>query len=207
MAPRVKICGVTRVEDARAAVEAGADAIGFVFYPPSPRAVALERAVEIARELPPFVARVGVFVDPEETAVRNAAELAGLTALQFHGSESPEFCRRFRIPVIKAFRMQTASSLDLLEAYRELPWLLDSFAPGQLGGTGVAFDWALAQAAKQRNPRLILAGGLTATNVAEAVRQVAPYAVDVSSGVEVAPGVKDHAILREFIRAAVGVVS
>jgi len=200
---RVKICGITNVEDALAAVEAGADALGFMFYAQSPRNAPLETATAIIRQLPPFVAKVGVFVNPAEAAVREAILRCGLDTLQFHGDETPDFCQKFSPhKVYKAFRIQSLESLRALPAYRTDAWLLDSFTPDKRGGTGARFNWDLAVEAKKIGRSIILAGGLTPENVAEAVAKVKPYAVDVSSGVESAPGKKDHRRLREFIGAA-----
>jgi phosphoribosylanthranilate isomerase len=203
MPTRVKICGITNCADAFTAVEAGADALGFIFYPNSPRSVTLETAAEIVRLLPPFVAKVGVFVNPTEDDVRKAAGLCGLDTLQFHGDETPEFCRKFApLKTYKAFRIATADSLRALASYATDAWLLDSLVAGKPGGTGAAFNWELAKAAKKLGRPIILAGGLTAENVAAAVRQVQPFAVDVSTGVESAPGKKDRHKIRDFIGAA-----
>jgi phosphoribosylanthranilate isomerase len=201
MSVRVKICGITNAPDARAALEAGADALGFVFSESSPRNVPLNTAREIISQLPPFAARVGVFFNPAEELVRQAIT-CGLDTLQFHGEESPEFCGRFGLRAIKGFRLQDDVSLLTCMDYKAFPWLLDSYVPGQPGGTGAVFNWELAVKAKKSNPAIILAGGLTPANVAEAVHKVRPYAVDVSSGVESAPGKKDLAKLRAFIAAA-----
>jgi phosphoribosylanthranilate isomerase len=198
---RVKICGITCLEDARAAVAAGADALGFMFYPPSPRHVDVDTAAAICRALPPLVTRVGVFVDAAEEFVRETASRCGLGALQFHGQETPEFCRRFAPPVLKAFRIRSPDSLAALPAYDTAAWLLDSFVPGQLGGTGATFNWDLAADAARLGRPVILAGGLTPENVAGAARRVRPYGVDVSSGVECAPGRKDPGRLKAFIAA------
>ena len=184
---RVKICGITCHEDAQAAVEAGADALGFMFFAPSPRAVAGRVAAEIIRALPPFIGKVGVFVNPSEEEVLGAIAACGLDTVQLHGHEAPEFCARFGVKVIKAFRVQDAESLKALPAYAVSGWLLDSFVPGQFGGTGAKFNWELAVAAKKLGCPVILAGGLTPENAAEAARQVEPFALDVSSGVESAP--------------------
>jgi phosphoribosylanthranilate isomerase len=204
MSVRVKICGITNVRDALTAIEAGADAVGFMFSPSSPRHLTVEQAAAVARALPPFVTKVGVFVDPAEAEVRRAIELAGIDTLQFHGNESPAFCRRFSRRVIKAFRVADETSLVVTKDYRDEAWLLDAFVPGQLGGTGTRFNWAWAAQAVQQNKEatIILAGGLTPENAADAVRQVRPYALDVSSGVESAPGQKDPEKLRRFISAA-----
>ena len=199
---RIKICGITNPADALAAVEAGADALGFMFYDRSKRWVTTDVAAKITSELPPFILRVGVFVDPVADQVYETAEKCGLTTLQFHGSESPEFCSQFSLPVIKAFRIADQSSLDTLSTYQTSAWLLDSAVPDQLGGTGKTGDWALARAATKLGRPVILAGGLTPENVKQAVREVRPYGVDVSSGVESAPGRKDRQRLKLFVRAA-----
>jgi len=202
---RVKICGITNDEDALAAVDAGADALGFMFYGPSPRNVSSAVAIEIIRQLPPFVAKVGVFVDATADMVRKAVAECGLDTLQFHGDETSEFCRAFApLKVYKAFRVQNLESLEALPRYRTDAWLLDGFAADKLGGTGAKFDWNLALRAKQLGRPIILAGGLTPENVGKAVRMVQPFAVDVSSGVESSPGRKDRVKVRDFITAAKG---
>ncbi len=198
---RVKICGITRLEEALAAVEAGADALGFMFYPASPRQIEPAAAAAICRALPPWVHRVGVFVDVPEAHIRELVQRCGLSALQLHGRESPAFCRRFEWPVIKAFRVRGPESLAELTDYDTAAWLLDSYVPGQLGGTGAGFNWDLAARAVRLGRPVILAGGLTPANVAAAVRQVRPYGVDVSSGVERAPRVKDPELMRAFVAA------
>ena len=204
MPVKIKICGLTNLPDALAALEAGADALGFMFYAPSPRHITSAQAAEIIRALPPFVTKVGVFVNSPAEIIRATLAECALDVLQFHGDESPADCRRFGRPAIKAFRVRDAESLRALPAYAQETWLLDSFVPGAPGGTGTRFNWELAAAARERGGRIILAGGLTAENVAAAVRQVRPYAVDVSSGVESAPGQKDARRLREFITQARG---
>ncbi len=205
MALRIKICGMTHPADARAAVEAGADALGFVFYETSPRRITPAAAAEIIRELPPFVAKVGVFVDATEAFIREVTARCGLDTLQLHGSESPEFCGRFAgLKVVKAFRLVDLDSLQALPTYPTHAWLLDSYVPGTPGGTGAKFNWNLAIEAKKLGRPIILAGGLTPQNISEAVRQVRPYGVDVSSGVESAPGRKDPGKIRAFIVAARG---
>jgi phosphoribosylanthranilate isomerase len=200
----VKICGITSAGDALAAVNAGADALGFMFWPGSRRLVSLANAATIIRSLPPSVAKVGVFVDPVEEEVRRTIAECGLDTVQFHGEETPEFCRRFGLPVFKAFRIRDAASLKALPAYSQEVWLLDSYVAGQPGGTGASFDWDVAVAAVKLGGRVILAGGLTPENVAEAVRKVRPYGLDVSSGVESEPGKKDPETMRAFIAAAKG---
>lgn len=187
-----------------AAVEAGADALGFMFYRASPRSVANEVVAEIIRELPPFVAKVGVFVNADPDSIKQAVVQCGLDTLQFHGDESPSFCREFGVKVIKAFRIRDENSLAALTPYDRESWLLDSYVLGQLGGTGETFNWELAQRAVKLGSPVILAGGLTPENVSNAVRIVRPYGVDVSSGVESAQGKKDHTKVRDFIAAAKG---
>jgi phosphoribosylanthranilate isomerase len=201
---KVKICGITSTQDAQAAVEAGADALGFMFYASSPRCVTRETAAQIVHQLPPFVAKVGVFVNPTSEEVRQAIADCGLDTLQFHGEESPEFCGQFGLKVLKAFRMQGPETLKALSNYSSVAWLLDSFVAGTRGGTGNTFNWEIAAQAVKMGGRVILAGGLTPENVAEAVRKVRPYGLDVSSGVESAPGRKDAAKVRAFITAAKG---
>ena len=203
-APKVKICGITNLEDGLAAAEAGADALGFVFYERSPRHVSIEAAAQIISQLPPFVVKVGVFVDAPEEVVVRAAGQCGLSLLQFHGEETPDYCLQFGLMSMKAFRVSGPEALRQLEDYPTDAWLLDAYTPGQLGGTGETFNWDLAVAAVQLGRPVFLAGGLTPENVEEAVRRVRPYGVDVSSGVEAAPGKKDHARVRAFIAAAKG---
>jgi phosphoribosylanthranilate isomerase len=200
---RIKICGITNLEDALLAAELGADALGFIFYPQSPRKVTPETAQEIIAQLPPFVASVGVFVDEEAAVVRDLAARVGLDWVQLHGQESPEYCRSLGRRVIKGFRIQNADSLILLADYRGAAQalLLDTYTKGQVGGTGTAFDWRLAREAKQYG-RIILAGGLTPENVAQAIAAAQPAAVDAASGTEAAPGRKDPAKLRAFFKAA-----
>ena len=200
---KVKICGVTNIEDALAAVDAGADALGFMFYENSPRNVPAKVAADLIRQLPPFVAKVGVFVNAAEETVRRTIGECGIDTLQFHGDETPEFCLNFRpLKIFKAFRVENLESLTALPAYRTDAWLLDSFVAGKLGGTGAKFNWDLAVESKKLGRPIILAGGLTPENVLDAVRKVQPFAVDVSSGVESGPGKKDHAKVRRFIAEA-----
>ena len=204
MPVKVKICGITNEADGQAAAEAGADMLGFVFCEQSPRKVAVEEAAGIVRALPPFTVKVGVFVNaPEELVFRAIAE-CGLSLLQFHGEETPEYCRQFRVMSMKAFRIRNADSLRALPDYKTDAWLLDAYSPDKAGGTGETFNWDLAIEAQRLGRPIFLAGGLTPENVAEAVRRIEPYAVDVSSGVEAEPGRKDHAKVRAFIAAAKG---
>jgi len=202
MKTRVKICGITNLADAQVAVAAGADALGFNFYEKSPRYVSLKTAAAISKQLPPFVIRVGVFVNaPEDFVLRTIAE-GGLTMLQFHGDEPPEFCTQFGLMSMKAFRIRDESSLAELPKYATDAYLLDAYSSEARGGTGEKFNWNLAIEAQKFGKPIFLAGGLTPKNIADAVRQVKPFGVDVSSGVESAPGKKDHAKLKAFIAAA-----
>lgn len=198
----VKICGITNATDALAAADAGANALGFMFYEPSPRHITIEAAAAIIRELPPFIVKTGVFVNPSEDLVMRAIGECGLNLLQFHGEEPPEFCTQFGLMSMKAFRVRDAESLKSLPAYATDAWLLDAYTAGKRGGTGETFNWDLALEAKKLGRPIFLAGGLTPENVSDAVRKVSPYGVDVSSGVEAAPGKKDPDKLRKFIGAA-----
>lgn len=198
----IKICGITSAEDARVAAAAGASAIGLMFYEKSARAVTVEQAAGIVAGLDPFTARVGVFVNPPEELVWRAIHAAGLTILQFHGEEPPEFCQRFGLMTMKAFRVKDASSLDTLPRYPTDAWLLDAYSASAHGGTGERFNWDLALQAKGLGRPIVLAGGLTPENVGTAIRQVRPFGVDVSSGVESAPGRKDAEKVRKFIAEA-----
>jgi phosphoribosylanthranilate isomerase len=201
-AVRIKICGITRIEDALAAVAAGADAIGLVFYAKSPRAVTPAQAKAIVAALPPFVTSVGLFVDMPRAELRQLLAEVPLDLLQFHGDESPEDCAGHGRPFIKALRVKPGD--DVAAAIARYPEaagiLLDTYVPGTPGGTGEAFDWSLVprDAAKP----VVLAGGLTPDNVGDAVRQVRPYAVDVSGGVEASKGIKDAAKIKAFIQRA-----
>lgn len=207
MRTRVKICGIRRREDALAAIEAGADALGFVFHPRSPRAVTAEAAAALVRALPPFVAKVGLFVNAPEARVRSVLEEVPLDLLQFHGEESPDWCARIGRPWMKAVRM--APGIDLVARMEELAAagasavLVDAWHPAVAGGTGETFDWDRIPA--RRPLPLVLAGGLTPENVAEAIRRVRPYAVDVSSGVERRRGVKDPERIRAFLERTMSV--
>lgn len=198
---RSKICGITRIEDALAAVEAGADAIGLVFYAKSPRAVSIEQAAAILQALPPFVTTVGLFVDMPRDELQQLLQRLPLDLLQFHGDESPADCEGHGRPYIKALRVHPGESVSAAMA----PYsgargiLLDTFVEGVPGGTGASFDWSLVP--ENAGKPIILAGGLDAGNVAVAIRQVRPYAVDVSGGVEASKGIKDAGKIRAFIQA------
>jgi len=196
---RIKICGITRAEDALAAARGGADAIGLVFYQRSPRHVSIAQAKQLAEALPPFVSLVGLFVNAEAAFVREALANVPLDLLQFHGDETPEYCAQFDRPYLKAIRVK--AGVDLLQCASDFlgakGLLLDAHVEGIPGGTGTAFDWALVP--KQLPLPVILSGGLDAENVAAAIKQVRPYAVDVSSGVEAGKGIKDAAKIAAFI--------
>jgi phosphoribosylanthranilate isomerase len=199
MSTRVKICGITNLADAQAAVKAGADALGFIFYEKSQRGMTVPAVAKISKRLPPFVLRVGVFVNAPEELVTRAIGECGLGLLQFHGDEPPEFCMRFGLMSMKAFRIRDAESLKELPKFSTEAWLLDAYSAENLGGTGEKFNWDLAVEAQKFGKPVFLAGGLTPENVAAAVRKVQPFGVDVSSGVESSPGKKDHARVRAFI--------
>ncbi|KAA0894049.1 phosphoribosylanthranilate isomerase [Oryzomonas rubra] len=198
---KVKICGITNLEDALTAIDAGADALGFVFHPQSPRHVFPEQAAAIIRHLPSFVQTVGLFVNDPLEQVNATVDQCGLDLVQLHGEEKPGYCDSVRRRVIKSFRVKDITSLESMRDYRVAAFLLDAWSPAAHGGTGQTFNWEIAACVAQSN-RIILAGGLTPLNVAEAARQVRPYAVDVSSGVESGPGKKDADKIREFIRLA-----
>ena len=200
-AVRSKICGITRVEDALVAAEAGADAIGLVFYPQSPRVVTIQQARAIIAALPPFVTTVGLFVNASRCELNEILDAVPLDLLQFHGDESPSDCEGFHRPFIKALRVKPGDDIAAAVACygKASGILLDTYVPGVPGGTGEAFDWSLVPAGLSRP--VILAGGLTAGNVGAAIAQVRPYAVDVSGGVESSRGVKDPERIRAFVAA------
>lgn len=203
-AVRSKICGITRIEDALAAVEAGADAIGLVFYAKSPRAVSVQHARAIIAALPPFISTVGLFVNASRCELNETLDAVPLDMLQFHGDETPEQCEGYHRPFIKALRVQAgddiAASCQLYAGASGI--LLDAYVAGVPGGTGETFDWALIPNGLSKP--IILAGGLTSANVAQAITQVRPYAVDVSGGVESSKGIKDHNKIRAFMSAVNG---
>ncbi|HTG96986.1 MAG TPA: phosphoribosylanthranilate isomerase [Burkholderiales bacterium] len=201
MRTRVKICGITRPADGHAAANAGADAIGLVFYPPSPRYLSVERAREIRDALPPFVQTVALFVNADAPQVSQVIGRVHPAMLQFHGEEQPDFCAQFGLPYVKAYRVRSgvtsgASALEYLRPFsRAAAWLFDSHVP-EYGGVGESFDWSLVPSTDKP---AILSGGLSVANVAEAIRRVRPWGVDVSSGVESAKGIKDAARIAAFI--------
>jgi phosphoribosylanthranilate isomerase len=195
---KIKICGITNLEDALYSAEYGADSLGFNFYKKSPRYIEPQKAAEIIAQLPPFVMPVGIFVNEREDKIREIQHLTCIQGVQFHGDESPEFCQRFGGRVIKAFQVRDKESLKAMAHYHVGAFLLDSYREGMRGGTGVTFDWHLAVVAKTFG-KIILSGGLTPENVAEAVKLVQPYGVDVAGGVEKGKGAKDQVKVKKFI--------
>src|SRR6185369_1357648 len=181
MPVKVKICGITNAADAQMAIEAGADAVGFVFWERSPRYVSPETVASVSRQLPGSILKAGVFVNPSEALVQEAITRCGVNLLQFHGDEPPEFCLKFSVLSMKAFRVRDSESLKDLDRYPTDAWLLDAYTPGLPGGTGETFNWALALEARGRGRPVFLAGGLTAENVSAAILQARPFGVDVSS--------------------------
>lgn len=201
---KIKICGMTNPQDAEAAIEAGADALGFVFYAKSPRSIEPAVAKRIIAHLPPFVIPVGVFVNQDRNTIRNVFDECGLAFAQLHGDETPTFCESLGRPVLRALRLRDRSSLLALAEYKGRMgvrgFVVDAFSTQAYGGTGETVDWSLAHEVARVAP-VILAGGLTSGNVQEAIRHVQPYGVDVSSGVELSPGQKDHEKIRSFTQA------
>ncbi|MDG5816268.1 phosphoribosylanthranilate isomerase [Chitinispirillales bacterium ANBcel5] len=198
---KVKFCGITRYEDAKIAVNLGANALGFIFYPSSPRYVHPAQALKIIKQLPPFISKVGVFVNEEIDTVRRIVKEFGIDAVQLHGSETPEYCNSLcTVPVIKSFSVQPDSDVTPLSNYDVSAFLLDTWDPECHGGSGKTFDWSIAKNACNCYQNVILAGGLGPSNIAEAVLAVEPYAVDVNSGVEISPGVKNPVKMREVMK-------
>ena len=198
---KVKVCGMTNLKDALVAVEEGADAVGFIFYKKSPRSVTMKLVREIVLELPPFVDTVGVFVDETADQINKIADYCNLDMVQLHGDESPTFCKRIRRRVIKAFRVKDMQSVKNISNFQVSGFILDTFSESLHGGTGKVFDWNLALPAKKFGP-VIMAGGLTPNNVRQVIQRVRPYGVDVCSGVESEPGIKDHKKIRVFLKNA-----
>lgn len=210
LSTRIKICGITRAEDLAAATDAGADALGFVFYPPSKRCLLLEKARELGRQIPVFVTAVALFVNPDRQQVLEVQRSLRPSLLQFHGDESPDFCRSFDLPYLKAFRvgapgMETPEGLaQTCFSYPDAAgWLFDSYSPAY-GGSGQGFDIGLLEKSLALNtdPRpIVLSGGLDSANVSSFIRRIQPWAVDVSSGVESSPGIKSHDKIQAFVHA------
>lgn len=200
---RIKICGMTNRDDALCAADWGADALGFIFYEKSPRYISPDQAGAVIAALPPFVTPVGVFVNASEAHIDAVVKLAGLRAIQLHGDEPPAACLGHSVPVIRALRVGPDFDPETMRMYLVDTFLLDTAKAGQYGGTGEAFDWSKAIAAKPYG-RIVLSGGLNPGNVARAIEMVAPYAVDVGSGVEAEPGKKDHGKLKRFLEVAKG---
>jgi phosphoribosylanthranilate isomerase len=197
---KIKICGITNLEDALIAAHMGADALGFIFVKESPRVISADAARDIIKKLPPFIITIGVFVDSTEEEIRSIAEQTGIQCIQLHGNESPADYSKISIPVIKAFRVQPDFRAEVLLQYPAAAYLLDTYVNGTAGGTGKTFDWDIAISAKAYG-RVILAGGLTPNNIGEAIKKVQPYGVDISSGVESVPGKKDKRKLQLLFKA------
>ena len=194
------------MEDAQAAIDAGADALGFMFYEPSKRFITPDDAAKIIEHVPDDIDTVGVFVNADEQVIRSTVKASGVNAVQFHGEEFPEFCEQFRpLKIWKAFRIESERSLQVVRKFPNADaWLLDSYVKGSHGGTGHTFNWDLAVDAKDGGQPIILAGGLTADNIGDAVAKVRPFGVDVSSGVESSPGIKDAHMIQAFVKNAKG---
>jgi len=204
---KIKICGITRYEDARAAVSFGVDALGFIFYPKSPRCITPAKAAEITKKLPPYVSKVGVFVDESPQRVLEIAGHAWLDTIQLHGSETPEYCESLPLPVVKVFSVNDTFKVSAISRYKSVAGcLLDTWDSEHHGGSGRTFDWSAAIKACEISDSVILSGGLGPTNIREAIETVRPYAVDVNSGVEVKPGVKNPYKMKEVISIVKGYI-
>lgn len=198
---KAKICGITNLEDALASINAGCDALGFVFYKKSPRYINPEKAYEIIRRLPKNIIKVGVFVNSKENTIKDIAKTCGLDILQFHGDESPEFCGRFKdYKVIKAFRIKDGLDLEDVLRYNPFAYLFDTYVKSKPGGTGKTFNWELIKHVDDIKRPIFLSGGLTEKNVRDAIEKVRPDWVDVSSSVEIIPGKKNHKKIKEFLK-------
>jgi phosphoribosylanthranilate isomerase len=199
---RIKVCGITRLEDAIESARLGYDAVGFIFSE-SPRKIEPQKAKNIIDELPPFIVRVGVFVNETKEKVFEVAKFCKLDALQFHGDESPDYCQIFKeYRVIKALRINTEKDIEVIPKYNVDAVLLDTFSPNAYGGTGITFNWDIARKARNYQIPIVLSGGLNTENVKKAIEEVNPYALDVSSGVEDSPGVKNRELMAKFIALA-----
>jgi len=197
---KVKVCGITNLEDAIKSIELGADALGFIFYKKSKRYITPGKAKRIIKELPPFVSKVGVFVNSSLDDIVKISNTTGISAIQLHGDESQAFCNRLKLPVIKTIRVKDRINKQSVESFQAQAILFDTYKDNEYGGTGISFDWRIISKSRINN-NIILSGGLNPDNVAKAVNIVKPYAVDVSSGVEKEPGVKDHRKIKKFIEA------
>jgi len=199
MPVKIKICGITQYEDAKIAVSLGVDALGFIFYPKSPRCIHPLDAREIIRRLPPFVSKVGVFADDDASTIMNIVNKTGIDTVQLHGNEPPSICEQLPVTLIKAFPVGPGFDLSSFEKYKVNGYLLDTWSESQHGGTGKTFDWSIANSAIQKFRTIILAGGLGPTNICEALDAVHPYAVEFNSGVEIKPGIKNPHKMREAV--------
>lgn len=202
MPVRIKICGITRYEDAKVAVSLGVDALGFIFYDKSPRYITPENAGKIINKLPPFISKVGVFVDSHPASIMDIAQKSGIDTVQLQGNETPDIARKLPLSVIKAFSVKPGWDMSVMDKYDVAGFLLDAWASDRRGGTGTTFDWAIAREAVVRHRHIILAGGLNPVNVEEALEAVCPYAVDLNSGLEVSPGIKNPRKMKD----AVGII-
>jgi len=199
---KVKICGITNLEDALNSVKAGCNALGFVFYRKSPRYITPEKASRIIKHIPAHILKIGVFVDTKEKTIKRIAKLCNLDMLQFHGNESPQLCKKFKgYKIIKAFRVKDKIELKNLLNYKTFAYLFDTFVKSKIGGTGKKFNWTLGRHLKGLRKPIFLSGGLNAKNIREAVKQVQPDWIDVSSSIETKPGKKDHKKVKEFVAA------
>ena len=200
---KIKICGITNLEDAVNSVKAGCNALGFIFYRKSPRYITPEKASQIIKHIPPHILKIGVFVNTKEKAIKRTAKLCNLDMLQFHGTESPEFCKKFKgYKIIKAFRVKDKIELKDLLNYKPFAYLFDTFVKSRVGGTGKKFNWMLVRHLSGFRKPIFLSGGLNEKNVKEAIKQVRPDWLDVSSSVEIKPGKKDYKKVKKFISLA-----
>jgi phosphoribosylanthranilate isomerase len=197
---RIKICGITRFEDARIAANLGADALGFNFFKKSPRYITPENAAQIIRQLPPFISRVGIFVDEDLSKVLEIAQIAGIDTLQLHGSESPDYCDQSPLPVLKVFSVKPDMDFSIIDTYKTAGILLDTWNGQMHGGSGKTFNWTIAKNICARFNNVVIAGGLGASNIVEALDTVHPYGVDINSGVEIMPGVKNPHKMRDVMK-------
>lgn len=199
MSIKIKICGITRFEDAKIAANLGVDALGFIFYKNSPRYIDPSNAAEIIKQLPPFISRVGVFVNESVDEISSIIKISGINTLQLHGSESPEFCKHFSLPVIKSFSIKPDCDLSIIDTYLTSGILLDTWNNSMHGGSGKTFDWKIARNICNKFNNVIIAGGLGPANIEEAINSLNPYGVDINSGVEISPGIKNPHKMRELV--------